>query len=224
MKETNELVPKDDFGVFAGADKTVKVDSLYVAWVFDKMHKNVLRDIEKLTVPGSGLSEEFIRLNFEPIDYKDSKGRTQKAYAMTKDGFTMLAMGYTGTTAIRFKEQYIRRFNEMEAFVRELASAKQDFPLLTDSIKLAHKNPKSYHFSRECDLINQVALGMTAAEFRMENGIEKGESIRPHLSKKQLAMIDRLQKIDSGLLVGISDYDQRKKLLEWYKGKITGKI
>lgn len=119
-----ELIPKDEYGIFADTYDTARADSLFVAEFFDKQHKNVLRDIEKLTAPTSGLSEEFNRLNFALISYKDSRGRTQKAYAITRDGFTMLVMGYTGKKAMKFKEIYIKRFNEMEQFIKTLVSAQ----------------------------------------------------------------------------------------------------
>lgn len=215
-----ELIPKDEYGVFADTKDTARVDSLFVAEFFEKDHKNVLRDIEKITDPKSGLSADFNRLNFELITYTDARGRKQKAYAMTRDGFTMLVMGFTGAKAMRFKELYIRRFNEMESFIKTLVSARQEFPLLTANIKLLHDNPKPYHFSNECDMLNRIVIGRTAKQFRAANGIEKGKSIRPYLSEKQIAMLDTLQKVDIGLLVAVPDYEQRKRHLEWYKLKM----
>jgi len=44
----------------------------------------------------------------------DSYGRMQKAFALPKRETLILAMGYTGSLAARFKEAYIKRFNEME--------------------------------------------------------------------------------------------------------------
>lgn len=58
---------------------------------FEKQHKNVLRDIEALQC-----SEEFAGSNFGPISYKDSMNRSKPAYHLTRDGFTFLAMGFTG--------------------------------------------------------------------------------------------------------------------------------
>ena len=55
-----ELIPKDDLGVFVDNHDTARVDSLFVAELFEKNHKEVLRDIRKITDPLSGLSEEFI--------------------------------------------------------------------------------------------------------------------------------------------------------------------
>jgi Rha family phage regulatory protein len=218
-----ELIPKDKYGVFADTNDTARVDSLFVAEFFEKMHKNVLQDIDKLTTPSSGLSEEFNRLNFQPITYKDSRNRTQKAYALTRDGFTMLAMGYTGQKAMHFKELYIRRFNEMEQFIKTLVSARKEFPLLTENIKLLHENPKPYHFSNECDMLNRIVIGMSAKQFRLANGIEKGKSIRPYLSDEQISMLETLQKVDVGLLVAVPDYEQRKRYLEWYVTKMKDK-
>ena len=134
----------------------------------------------------------------------------------------MLVMGYTGAKAMKFKEMYIKRFNEMEQFIKSLVSARQEFPLLTENIKLLHDHPKPYHFSNECDMLNRIVVGMSAKQFRLANDIEKGKSIRPYLSDSQIQMLEILQKVDVGLLVAVPDYEQRKRYLEWYKQKLEG--
>ncbi|MCD8089824.1 MAG: Rha family transcriptional regulator [Clostridiales bacterium] len=215
-----ELIKKDEYGVFADGKETARADSLFVAKFFEKEHKNVLRDIENLIDPESGLSEEFNRLNFEPTSYVDGWNRKQKAYAMTRDGFTMLVMSYTGAKANRFKELYIKRFNEMESHIKALSEAKADFPLLTDNIKLLYENPQPYHYSNECNLVNKVALGMTAKKYRELNGIPKGETIRPYLTEEQLYLLNELQKADVTLLRLFSDYNDRKEYLKQYKDRL----
>lgn len=217
-----ELIPKDELGVFADTNDTARVDSLFVAECFEKEHKNVLRDIQRITDPNSGLSSDFVQLNFEPISYHDARNRKQKAYALTRDGFTMLVMGYTGAKAMKFKEMYIKRFNEMEQFIKSLVSARQEFPLLSENIKLLHDHSKPYHFSNECDMLNRIVVGMSAKQFRLANDIEKGKSIRPYLTDDQIRMLEILQKVDVGLLVAVPDYEQRKRYLEWYKQKLEG--
>lgn len=218
-----ELIPKDNYGVFADSHDTARVDSLYVAKFFEKEHKNVLRDIDAILAPNSGFSPEFGRLNFEPTSYRDQQNRKQRCYAITRDGFTALAMGFTGKKAAKFKELYIRRFNEMERFIQTLVTTRKEFPLLTENIKLLHDNPKPYHFSNECDMINRIVTGMSAKQFRQANGIEKGKSIRPYLSDTQIQLMETLQKVDVGLLVSVPDYEQRKRYLEWYKMKMEEK-
>ena len=214
------LIPMDDFGVFVDKQDTVRVDSRYVAQFFDKRHDHVLRDIAKITAPTSGLSEEFRNANFLPASYVDSTGRKLRCFLLTRDGFTLLAMGYTGPKAMQFKELYIRRFNEMEAFIKTLVSARQEFPLLTENIRLLKDDPKPYHFSNECDMLNRIVLGMTAKQFRIQHGIEKKTSIRPYLTQEQIDLLETLQKVDIGLLVSVPDFHERKRYLEWYAAKI----
>lgn len=88
--------------------------SLQVADVFEKEHKNVLRDIHSL---------EIDRLNFEQMFFEgnepDSYGRNRKVIYMNRDGFTLLAMGFTGKKALDFKLKYIMAFNQMEQAVKE---------------------------------------------------------------------------------------------------------
>lgn len=213
-----ELIPRDEYGIFADTHDTARVDSLFVAQAFEKRHDNVLKDIRELDC-----SDKFRLLNFEESSYRNAQGKKQPAYCMTRDGFVFLAMGYRGKKAAEFKELYIRRFNEMESFIKTLVSARQEFPLLTANIKLLHENPKPYHFSNECDMLNRIVVGMTAKQFRTASGLEKGTSIRPYLSEEQIAMLDILQKVDVGLLVAVPNFEQRKRYLEWYKLKLLEK-
>ena len=93
----------------------ITATSLQVAEHFGKRHPDVLRAIRKLEV-----SEEFSRCNFAPRDYFDERGKVQPMYDITRDGFAMLAMGFTGKEAARWKEAYISTFNAMEAKLRAL--------------------------------------------------------------------------------------------------------
>jgi Rha family phage regulatory protein len=86
--------------------------SLRVAEHFGKQHKHVVRDIRRII---QDVSKEFAEPNFGPCNYIGENGKQLPMYLLTKDGFLILAMGYTGKDAMRLKEAYIRRFNEMEA-------------------------------------------------------------------------------------------------------------
>lgn len=216
MANKNQLIPIDEYGLFADKNDTARVDSRYVAECFEKPHKTVLRNIDAILSENSGFSPEFNQHNFVPITYTDQRNRKQRCYAITRDGFTALAMGFTGKKAAHFKEMYIRRFNEMEEHIKSLVSARQEFPLLTDNIKLAYDNPKPYHYSNECDMINRIVLGMTSKQYKIAHDIPSNESIRPYLSEDQIKLLDVLQKVDIGLLFSVPDYHKRKQLLESY--------
>ena len=217
------LIPQDEYGMLANPQGIAMVDSLFVAEAFGKKHFHVLRDIARLTESKSGLSENFAAGNYFLDVYKDATGRKLPHYLMTRDGFTMLVMGYTGQKAMHFKELYIQRFNEMEQCVRSLLSARQEFPMLTDMICRLHECPKPYHFSNECDMLNRIVLRMSAKQFRLANGIEKGQSIRPYLTAQQIHALDRLQHLDYGLLYSCPDFQQRKQLLmAYYKTELEG--
>ena len=69
-----------EHGLMAGKDYVARVDSRKIADSFEKQHYNVLRDIERLTEPNSGLSEEFRKLNFEVSKYVTEQGHKAKCY------------------------------------------------------------------------------------------------------------------------------------------------
>ena len=94
----------------------VVTNSRIVASYFGKRHDHVLRDIDDLISTAPSIAP-----NFGAIELETKVGfgvRRDSAFDMTKDGFTLLAMGFTGPKALRFKIDYIQRFNEMEETLR----------------------------------------------------------------------------------------------------------
>jgi Rha family phage regulatory protein len=92
-----------------------------IADFFEKEHNKVLRDIETILAI---CSKEFSLSNFGQSTYKNSRGQTYKNYILTRDGFAMVALAFTGEKAIRFREAYIKRFSEMERQLNEKAVEK----------------------------------------------------------------------------------------------------
>ncbi len=183
-----------------------------IAKVFGKEHYNVLRDIENLDC-----SESFNTINFELVNYKDKKGEKRPEYIITKDGFVFLVMGYRGRKAAAFKEAYIKRFNDMEDYIKSVQAAKMDYPALTQAIKEAYDEPKNYHFSNELNMINRIVLGTDAKHFKQEHGVGvKESSIRPYLTAWQIKAVEDLQRIDIGLAMSGMDFQSRKMLLTQY--------
>lgn len=208
-----KLLLNPEYGLYEKGGQ-VFCDSLQIAEAFERRHTHVISTIEKLTQPTSGLSEKFSHLNFEESNYKDSSGKKNKKYLLTKDGFVMVTMEFKTTKARAFKEAYITRFNEMEAFIKSLQTAKLEFPAFTNAIMEAHEEPKHYHFSNEINMINRIVLGMDAKHFKEQHGLDKSVvSIRPYLDSMQIEAIEALQRIDIGLIVAGLDFDNRKQIL-----------
>jgi Rha family phage regulatory protein len=110
---TNSLVP-----VVTLQNGKPMCNSRDVAELFDKQHKHVLFAIRDIA---SQLTAEISAVWFMPtkVDQKVGFGvRKVDAFSMTRDGFALLAMGFTGKKALQFKVAYIQRFNEMEDTLR----------------------------------------------------------------------------------------------------------
>lgn len=89
-----------------------------VAAFFGKEHRNVLQSIDNLIAQEADLG----LLNFQQTPYvEESTGQTYRMYEMDRDGFTLLAMGFTGAKALKWKLKYIEAFKAMEAELRRIA-------------------------------------------------------------------------------------------------------
>lgn len=94
--------------------KDGRTTSLIVAEVFGKKHFDVLRAINRMEC-----SEEFRERNFAFSKYRpEGQRRSYPFAAISRDGFSMLAMGFTGKAAMAWKERFIAAFNAMEAALR----------------------------------------------------------------------------------------------------------
>lgn len=186
--------------------------SLQVAEEFGKQHKIVMRDIRMLDC-----SDDFRKCNFVPTSQKvampNGGFRKEPIILMTRNGFMFLVMGYTGKKAAVIKEAIIKRFDDMEAFIKKYVLSRDDFLPFTQAIKDAYDEPHSYHYSNEYDMINRIVLGCTAKQFKEHYGLVEAPSIRPFLSDRQFKAIRKLQVEDIRLLYKGVDYDDRKSRL-----------
>ena len=101
-----------------------------VAIIFEKNHDDVLKAIRNLEIP-----DDFRSVNFADVEIIEENaigGKINKSYvAITRDGFTILAMGFTGKKAMQFKLAYIAAFNKMEAELMRQAQAQIPEAVLT---------------------------------------------------------------------------------------------
>lgn len=95
-------------------NKKAVTTSLKIADIFGKRHNNVLRSIEGL------LKNEQTRKMFAKSMYTHEQNKQEYSmYYMNRDGFSLLAMGFTGKEATQFKIKLIEEFNRMEDYIKE---------------------------------------------------------------------------------------------------------
>lgn len=97
-------------------DQQAVTSSLQVAETFGKQHKHVLEAIDELMI---GVAENSADLFYEDSYIHPQNKQSYRQIIMNRDGFTLLAMGFTGKSAIQFKLQYIRAFNQMEDHIKQ---------------------------------------------------------------------------------------------------------
>lgn len=109
------------------------LSSRIIAERFEKSHSELLKSIQGETrngkhmpglIDGIRLSVKTPDLYFLATSYLDSYGRTQPEYLCTRDGFSLLVMGFTGQKALEWKLKYIEVFNQMENAIRERQSSE----------------------------------------------------------------------------------------------------
>lgn len=96
-------------------DNQAVTTSQKVAESFGKKHRNVMQTIKNLTAENSAVKKMFVEST-----YINSRGQEWPMYYMNRDGFTLLAMGFTGKKAMQFKLKYIEAFNAMESEINNM--------------------------------------------------------------------------------------------------------
>ena len=98
--------------------------SLQVAEKFGKRHDKLIAEIRRMygeligkRSPQNGGAKFFFESTYE------NRGKHYPMFLMTRDGFSLLVMGFTGKNALEWKLQYIRAFNQMEKLIQEKSTA-----------------------------------------------------------------------------------------------------
>ena len=178
---TQQVVYKTDKG-------TPVTDSVKVANVFGKLHKNVLRTIRNLTAQNLAASNWF-----HEITYFDGRGNEQPMFLMNRDGFSLLAMGLTGERALQFKVGFIQQFDAMEEALKNIAPVQPSTPAIPQTFaqalrlaaeqaetieiqqkQLAEQAPK-VNFAKALEIAGESILIGQLAKLLRQNGVDTGE-------------------------------------------------
>lgn len=108
----NLVVINDQSVEFEVMDNGIFTTSLSVAAVFEKRHADIIAKISEFP------TDDFNERNFSLVKYQDQKGEFRPMYKMTRDGFSLLVMGFTGERAYKWKIEFIAAFNKMETMIK----------------------------------------------------------------------------------------------------------
>lgn len=158
--------------------------SLQIAESFEKRHDHVMRGIEDILrgLPKNGDTPMFYKTEYT----HEQNGQTYPMYLMNRDGFTLLAMGFTGKAALEWKLKYIAAFNEMEKKLTEQPQLTRSQLLATALIaaheeleekdkRIAELTPKGV-FADAVSASGQSILVGEMAKLLSQNGIQMGQN------------------------------------------------
>ncbi|ELE5639648.1 Rha family transcriptional regulator [Campylobacter jejuni] len=164
-------------------DNKIFTDSLFIAGVFEKNHRDVLKNIKNLC------DDEFKTLNFKESFYLNSQNKKQPCYNLTRDGFSLLVMGFTGEKAYKWKIEFIKAFNEMEKRLRNIEYEKHDKLAFRQSLgyKSQLKQQKEHYENK-----------IKALKYDLEK--KKQLSFKRKLSKEELLELRKILARDYGMI------------------------
>ncbi|CDH23228.1 Rha family transcriptional regulator [Xenorhabdus bovienii] len=177
---------------------------------FNRDHDKIVKRIENLDC-----SDEFLTRNFRRVQYKH-RGNVYYSYEVTKDGFTFLAMGFTGKKASMFKENYIKQFNHMENWITERLESKAEYRSLADAVKAYIErngdDQRGHTYSNEFYFLNTLVLGESPKRWAKEHDIHT-KQIRDNMNAEQLELLAYLEVRNAALFDLDMLKDERKKKL-----------
>ena len=196
--------------------------SRLVAEKFGKKHSDVIRAIKK-----KRCSPEFARRNFALSEYVDRTGRTVPMYRLSRDGFSLVVMGFTGEAAVAWQERFIAAFNKMERELRRIAEnkalpdwkearqlGKAERRELTDVVQEHALNAQARGDSTTPVERWIMAATKTVSAALFENEFcESISGIRERLTPRQLRRLAMAEEVYAGAIASYLDSGLHHKLV-----------
>lgn len=180
----------------------VVTTSLQVAEYFEKRHDRVLRAIENLIegLPKNG--ETYFHKSYR-ID--EQNNQSYPFFYINRDGFSLLAMGFTGRKALKWKLKYIEAFNQMEKHINFLKADKQ---IQKNAMEFLHNNldmPMKKHYCKANTIANKAVSNM----FGFPKMVKKGEMTVEMLEQREPILNEtvELMAVEDKYKLGISVSD-----------------
>ena len=204
-------------------EEQLTTTSRIVAEVFNKEHSDVIKVIENLK-EGIGKSSDtyFILLN----KMNEQNKQYYKEYELTRDGYSLLVMGFTGEKALKFKLEFINAFNSMEQELKRIYEERQHWQIerekgklvrhiLTDTIKMkvAESPNKKFMYPNYTKLIYKILFGKSFNELKEIYQIKAKESLRDYISSEELKELEQMEMLISSLINLGWSYEQIKEFI-----------
>lgn len=147
--------------------------STNVATTFNKRHDHVMRDIQNLAEDVPNFGEMFFKTT-EP----DSYGRDRWIYLMNRDGFTLLAMGFTGSKALHFKVEFLNAFKEMEKALHAPKALSEKEQLMA-SMRLSLETAEEIEeVKKEIAEVRNIAENQVTLDYGEQRRLQKAVAIK----------------------------------------------
>jgi len=181
---------------------TPVTDSLKVARVFGKQHKNVMQQVRNLL----GSAENSAHKNwFYKSTYLDAQGKQQPLFVMNRDGFSLLAMSLTGEKALQFKVAFIDLFDKMEKAIAGVQITTPAIPkTFAEALRLAASQQEQIEEQQRLIEAKEKQIEESAPRVLFSQAVESAESS---------ILIGELAKIlcQNGIAIG------EKRLFQWMR-------
>lgn len=208
-------------------EEKILTTSRKIAEKFQKEHHEVIYAIEgrisenakDVKIKNKGIINELIEAGISHVeDYfilseYESRGKKYKEYLVTRDGFSLLAMGFTGSEAVKWKLEYISAFNAMENELKRIYTERQQWQIerdkgvvirhiLTDTIKMkiADSSHKRFAYPNYTNLIYRTLFNKSAKELEQEYGVKPKENLRDYFTGGDLEKVQSAEMLISSLI------------------------
>lgn len=171
-------------------DGELVVTSRQIAEDFEKEHFNVVRDIENL-IKGIIKNEDTPEKMFIESEYQNEQNKQwYKEYLLTKDGFSLLVMGFTGAKALQWKLKYIEAFNKMEQAIKNPVPQMQNLDLANQMMNIAQGTYQ----------MGQVVQGLLQSIGTIQTYVQDSIQAKDHQIDKAMSLIGLRSKNVSSLI------------------------
>lgn len=167
-----------------------------------KEHSKMIRKIEQisatLTEAKIGLSDYWFESS-----YKDSSGKTNKEYQVTKKGCEMLAHKSTGEKGVIFTHKYMERFEEMEKHIKQQVPQTYAQALLEAgrlALEVERQQALIEEKTKTISILTHVNKLYTATEIAKELGFKSAIEFNKKLCE------DKIQYKTNGTYILYSEY------------------